>query len=114
MAQHIQENLLSVTWPFSTFQVWARVQGFPSPTLLLTLPQKPAAYSWDEKLDMIQEAGVETLRRIEAKLKVPGKIAGRLKKKIASELAEFRKAFCSRARTRQGGHTKYVHLKGFW
>jgi len=54
--------------------------------------QKPAANSWDEKLDMIQEAGAETLRRIEAKLKMPGKIAGRLKKKIASELAEFRKA----------------------
>ena len=87
-------NLLSVTWPFSTFQVWARVhvQGFPSPPPLFTLPQKPAANSWDEKLDMIQEAGAETLRRIEAKLKVPGKIAGRLKKKIASELAEFRKA----------------------
>ena len=42
---------------------------------------------------MIQEAGAETLRRIEAKLKVPGKIVGRLKRKIASELAEFRKAF---------------------
>jgi len=46
----------------------------PSFTPVLTLPQKPAAHFWDEKLDMIQEAGAETLRRIEAKLKVPGKI----------------------------------------
>ena len=34
----------------------------------------------------------DSLHRIEAKLKMPGKIAGRLKKKIVSEFADFRKA----------------------
>ena len=64
----------------------------PSLIPLLTLAQKPAAQSWDAQLDMIKEVGAESLRRIEAKLKMPGKIAGRLKKKIVSELAELRKA----------------------
>ena len=41
---------------------------------------------------MLKEMGAESLHRIEAKLKMPGKIAGRLKKKIVSELAELRKA----------------------
>ena len=42
---------------------------------------------------MLKEKGAESLQRIEAKLKMPRKfIAGRLKKKIVSELTELRKA----------------------
>ena len=48
--------------------------------------QKP-----DAQLDMMEEKCAESLRWIEAKLKMPGKIAGYMKKKIATELAEFRK-----------------------
>jgi len=55
----------------------ANKKHIPSPTPLLTLSQKP-----DAKLDMMEEMGAETLRRIEAKLKMPGKIVGCIKKKL--------------------------------
>lgn len=59
---------------------------------------------------MMEEMGADTLRRIEAKLKMPGKIVGCIKKKIATELAEFRKELVA-GLTRAKGHTKYVQLK---
>lgn len=64
----------------------ANKKYIPSPTPVLTLSQKP-----DAKLDMMEEMGAETFCQIEAKLIMPGKIAGYMKKKIATELAEFRK-----------------------
>ena len=59
---------------------------------------------------MMEEMGAETLRWIEVKLKMSGKIVGCIKKKIATELAEFRKELVA-GLTRAKGHTKYVQLK---
>lgn len=47
--------------------------------------------SLEAKVGLISGIAADSLSRIEAKLKMPGKIAGHLKKKIASELAKLAK-----------------------